>query len=335
MVVLLTVLLTVSSCSSIGVPFLRVLFNKEADKLNKNLAQYVPNGITQVLDEQYNPNSKSGYLDVYYPDGVRPAETLPTIVWIHGGGWIAGNKDQIANYARILAGNRYTVVVVEYTLAPKEHHPYQLAEINKAIAFLLNNAGRFHINTAKILLAGDSAGASLSAQLAVAISEPSYADLINLQPALTLEQLIGVILYCGPYDINLFDSEAKSSGFVNFISRVYSGEKDFLNAPSFKPVSVARYVTANFPPAFISVGNHDPLQVHSAVLAQTLDSFGVLTDTLFFPKEYLPKLPHEYQFNLNESAGQLALKRTIAFIEGRCKAKDDESAKSTQETQKE
>ena len=314
-ITLLVVVFSTSACSCIGVPIIRGLFNKEANKQNKNLAQYAPHNITEIQNEQYDIENEDCFLDIYYPKNSQPSAQLPVIVWIHGGGWIAGNKSQITNYAKILANNGYVVAVVEYTLSPKQHHPYQLSQINKAIAFLTANANRFHINTNKIFFAGDSAGASLGAQLANAVYMPSYAELINLQPAIAPEQLIGVILYCGPYDINLFDLDAKFSGFVKLISRTYSGQKDFLNAPSFNLVSVVRYITADFPPAFISVGNNDPLKEHSAELARTLDSLGVYVDTLFFPEEYLPKLPHEYQFNLDEEAGKSALERTVAFIE--------------------
>jgi len=75
-----------------------------------------------------------------------------------------------------------------------------------------------------------------------------------------------------------------------------------------------KFVTDKFPPAFISVGNEDPLRLHSYDLASRLSSKGVLVDSLFFPDDYSPGLPHEYQFNLDNEAGKRALEGTISFL---------------------
>ena len=317
-IILSVVAFSATACSKIGLSVVRTVSDKVMYGMNKDLMPHVPSGITAVLNERYEPEDSNSRLDIYYPENTQPTEKLPVIVWIHGGSWVSGSKDCIANYAKILAGTGYVVAVVDYTLAPTQCHPYQLAQINKAFAFLMENAGRFYIDTEKVFLAGDSAGASLCAQLTNAIYLPSYAGLINITPSLTPAQLRGAILQCGPYDINLFNLDGFLSGFVKLIGKTYSGEDDFLNAPSFQPASVAQYVTADFPPTFISAGNNDPLEAQSIMLAQRLDSLGVYVDTLFFPKDYRPKLPHEYQFNLDGDAGKLALERTIAFLQKQC-----------------
>ena len=316
--VLSVVLFLTTSCSNIGLSTVQTVSDKVMHKLNKDLTPHVPSGISVILNERYEPEDINSLLDIYYPEVTQPLEKFPVVIWIHGGSWVSGSKDYIANYAKILASNGYVVAVVDYTLAPMQYHPYQAIQINKALAFLTENAERFFIDTEKMFLAGDSAGANLCAQLTNAIYLPSYAGLINITPSLTSAQLRGVILQCGPYDINLFDIDGFLSGFIKLIGKTYSGEDDFLNEPSFQPASVAQYVTADFPPAFISAGNNDPLESQSIALAQQLDSLGVYVDTLFFPKDYRPKLPHEYQFNLDGEAGKLALERTIVFLQKQC-----------------
>jgi acetyl esterase len=77
---------------------------------------------------------------------------------------------------------------------------------------------------------------------------------------------------------------------------------------------VANYVTGAFPPAFVSAGNADPLLSQSLEMAKVLKAAGVRVDTLFFPDDHEPPLPHEYQFNLDTEAGQLALERSLAFL---------------------
>jgi acetyl esterase len=87
-----------------------------------------------------------------------------------------------------------------------------------------------------------------------------------------------------------------------------------MNDERFMLASVTNYVTGTFPPAFISSGNGDPLAPQAVALAQKLEGLGVETDSLFFPADYSPPLPHEYQFNLDIPAGQEALARTLAFV---------------------
>jgi acetyl esterase len=78
--------------------------------------------------------------------------------------------------------------------------------------------------------------------------------------------------------------------------------------------SIARHITSDFPPIFITAGNADPLQRQSEFLAETAAQQGVPVETLFFPPEYKPALPHEYQFHVGGEAGQLALKRSVDFM---------------------
>jgi acetyl esterase/lipase len=96
----------------------------------------------------------------------------------------------------------------------------------------------------------------------------------------------------------------------------YLGEKEFEDDPRLDAFTVSRHVKAAFPPAFISVGNADPLAPQSYALAEALKARGATVDTLFFPADHAPPLNHEYQFNLDTDAGQLALERLVAFLDG-------------------
>jgi len=108
--------------------------------------------------------------------------------------------------------------------------------------------------------------------------------------------------------------DGKFGWFVRAVLWAYSGTKNFSNDERFKLASVTHYVTAAFPPAFISSGNGDPLAPQAAALLRKLESLGVKVDSLFFPASYSPRLPHEYQFNLDIPAGQEVLSRMLVFI---------------------
>jgi acetyl esterase/lipase len=110
------------------------------------------------------------------------------------------------------------------------------------------------------------------------------------------------------------DLSGPFAGFLRTVLHAYAGHEDFLTDPRFAPASVVNHVTAAFPPTFISVGNADPLREHSRAFAEALQEHGVPVRTLFFPDDYAPALPHEYQFDLDTEAGRSALERSLAFL---------------------
>ena len=280
--------------------------------LQRALERHVLPGVAARLDERYDTNDPDAVLDVYYPsEVVNTDRTLPTIVWLHGGAFRTGSKDQIANYLEILAAKNYTVVGVNYSLAPGKIYPTPILQVNAALAFIGKNAAGLHVDASKLFLAGDSAGAQIAAQLAVVISNSPYAKRMGVTPSIDRRQLKGVILHCGLYDLR-GGGEIRAS-----IARSYLGNADFMNDPRLEEFSVVRNITADFPPMFISVGNADRLESQSQLLADTATKLGISVDGLFFPNGYTPPLPHEYEFNLNSEAGQLALERTVRFLAGR------------------
>jgi len=291
--------------------FLRFAFDYGADKKSEALKKHVPDHIITIPDQCYDPTDPKALLDVYYPEN----QTLTaSIVWVHGGGWLSGNKKQVANYCKILASKGFSVVSIDYALAPSVVYPGPVRQLNTALEYLTQNQQRLHIRTTKMILAGDSAGAQIAAQTAALLTSPEYAKLLGIVPKTPVCPIAGLVLYCGPYDIGKTDVETGFKGLARPILWSYSGTKDFLTDTYFKTASVNQYLTKHFPPAFISAGNGDDLLFQSQVLARHLGDLGVPVDTLFFPNTYTPKLPHEYQFDLDQKAGTTALQRSVQFI---------------------
>lgn len=291
---------------------IRAAFDKGGAKTSAALEKHVPAGITSVDNQQYRPNDKDGYLDVFYPEKTNTA--LPTIVWVHGGAWVSGDKNNVDNYLKILASYGYTVVGVDYSIAPEHKYPLPLFQVNDALAYLQKHADRLHIDTNKMALAGDSAGSQIVAQMATIITSPSYAKDIKIQPSLPADKLQAMLLNCGAYDLALPDYNGPSGDFLHTVLWAYSGKKDFLHDPALKHASVVNYITKDFPPTFITAGNGDPLESQSTEFAKKLTSLGVPTDQLFYASDHQPNLPHEYQFNLDNADGQQALKQMTDFL---------------------
>ena len=74
--------------------------------LQRALERYA---VTARLNERFDTNDPDAVLDVYYPSEVANTDRkLPTIVWVHGGGFTSGSKDGVAHYLTILAAKNYT-----------------------------------------------------------------------------------------------------------------------------------------------------------------------------------------------------------------------------------
>jgi len=292
---------------------IRHAFEKNSAAVSLALEKYVPSGITQVENQQYQSGDKDAYLDVFYAS--QTSKQQPTIVWVHGGGWVSGNKDDIDNYMKILASKGFTTVSVNYSIAPEKQYPVPLIQLNEALGYVQQNAQRLHIDSSRIVLAGDSAGSQIVAQTANAITSSSYAKTIGLHPTLAATKLRGLLLNCGAYDLALPNYSGPFGGFLRTVLWAYSGKKDFLQDPKLKTASVVNYLTPQFPTAFITAGNVDPLLSQSTELASKLKTLGVKTSTLFYPSDHQPQLSHEYQFDLETADAQNALKQMVTFTQ--------------------
>jgi acetyl esterase/lipase len=287
---------------------IRKIFDKGAAEASERLAPQVPRDVISRSGIRYDPADDDAVLDIYAPSTAAPG-TLPTIVWVHGGGFISGRREDVANYAKILAGKGFAVVNIDYTIAPEATYPRPVVQLNRALQFITANSGRLALDANRLLLAGDSAGAQIAAQTANLVTSPAYARAVGISPSIRPEQLKGVLLFCGPYDLGMFGD----GWFTRTTAWSYSGTRNFRANETFRLMSVAKYVTPNFPPAFITAGNSDPLGPQSVALAEALNAKGVEVDGLFFAKDRQPRLAHEYQFDLRDSAAVEALNRAVAF----------------------
>ncbi|WP_162342545.1 alpha/beta hydrolase [Cyclobacterium salsum] len=293
----------------------RYAFEKEAVRVDAALEKFVPENILAIRDVQFDPTDPNSLLDIYYPkDAMAAKSKLPVIVWTHGGGLVSGNKDHLSNYSKLLASQRFVAISIDYTIAPEAKYPTPIRQLNKALAFISSNADRFAIDSTQFILAGDSGGSMITAATANLISSPSYATITKVNPGVHPDQLKGLLLYCGIYEVDNLNSEGAFASFLNTVTWAYFREKDISNNEYAKTASVLNYLTGSFPPTFISAGNKDPLLAQSKRLAVKLSSLGVQLDTLFFPDNYEPALGHEYQFTFDED-GKRAFERSIQFID--------------------
>lgn len=290
----------------------RTLMDAGGAMLDSGLAKSVPKGIRAETDIVYDTASDDARFDMYRPEAAG-AKPLPAIIWVHGGGYIAGSKSQVGNYMKILAGKGYAALALDYTLAPAAKYPEPVRQVAQALRFVSENAGRLQIDASRLVLAGDSAGAQIAAQVAAVISVPEYAHRMGIAEPIPRAHLRGLVLFCGVFDPGLTQNAAQYESFLRVASDAYFGVPDFSTDPRRDEYSIVANVTSAFPPLFVSAGNDDPLLAHSRKLVSVAQSKGVKVDALFFPDRRRPALPHEYQFYLDD-AGRLALARVEAFL---------------------
>jgi acetyl esterase/lipase len=274
------------------------------------LAKHVPPGIVTVADVAYGtgPDERA---DVFYRDG---AGAQATVVWVHGGAWIAGSKEGVSNYLRILAGEGFTTVALEYSTGYGSVYPKPVEQVNAALAYLLAHAAELHVDPARIVIAGDSAGAQIASQVALLTTDAGYAGQLGIAAAVPAATIKGAVLVSGAFDLEGLDFAGSYGQFLKTVLWAYSGVRNMLSDERFRLGSIVQHATAAFPPSFISSGNGDPLEPQARRMADRLTALGVKTSTLFFPAALSPPLPHEYQFDLDRPEGVEAEAAIVAFL---------------------
>ncbi|MEV7288043.1 alpha/beta hydrolase [Streptomyces sp. NPDC093252] len=126
---------------------------------------------TSRLDVPY-ASAPGQVLDLYVPEGAR--KKLPLVIYVHGGGWFAGDKTELQRIPawESLLGEGVAVASVNYTLAPGALFPQQIHEVKAAIRYLRANAAAYGLN-GKVGLWGGSAGGQIAALVGTSCRVPA------------------------------------------------------------------------------------------------------------------------------------------------------------------
>lgn len=269
----------------------------------------LPSGILITSDMPYQDNGNSQcMLDVYYPEAIT--EEIPIIIYIHGGGFVAGDKLYVKEYCLALAQKGYTVVNINYGLAPHYKNPQQIHDVLAAIKWVKENGHKFYGDRHRVVLAGDSAGAYLAAFAACVSTNPDLATKLKLNPTLSENEIKGVLLFSGLFDI----ATASTRKFVAIKSdmEIFLGT-NINNYADLDNYSVITNMTEQFPPAFISSGEVDGLHPESLELIKTLESRQIFHKALLFEKKERRAF-HDFQHHLGLHTAKLNLESVAEFL---------------------
>src|ERR1700722_16459117 len=117
----------------------------------------------------------------------RPAEKLPVLVYLHGGGWVAGSVATHDPFCRLLSEAAGVIIAsVEYRRAPEHPPPAALEDAFAAVRWAANNAAQWGGDAARLALGGDSSGGHLAAvtanRLCATREGPALHGLLLLYP---------------------------------------------------------------------------------------------------------------------------------------------------------
>jgi acetyl esterase/lipase len=217
----------------------------------------VPPGTRQLRNLVYaQPDGMPLHLDLYVPPSDHP---VPLVIWVHGGGWSNGDKEDPPHLPLLQHG--YAAASVEYRLTDKATFPAQIYDVKAAVRFLRANAVRFGLDPDRFGAWGESAGGHLVALLG---TTSVHGELEGDEGVTGVSSAVQAVCdWFGPTDLTQIARQAGSSDYDH--ESAESAESRLLGGPLPKNYAKARianpiaYVAKGAPPFYIMHGNVDEI----------------------------------------------------------------------------
>jgi acetyl esterase len=215
---------------------------------------------------------------LYIPTARTGADPAPTLLFLHGGGWIYGDLDSHDAACRFLAEQSgVQVLSVEYRLAPEHPFPAAVEDCQAAYKWLVDHVEEVNADPTRLAVGGDSAGGTLALSTAVWAAEKG------------LPLAFQLLIYPGADFVERARSRATfGEGFVLTTRFMDNAEEHYFAADADKShpdASALRRV--DFPtgiaPAHVVTAGYDPLRDEGEALATLLADNGVQVDSVRYP----------------------------------------------------
>lgn len=248
-----------------GVELTPELVRDSLARLTQNLVVDTPH-IPLVKDHAIAGKSRMIPLRIYHP---APEKKLPVLLYLHGGGHMAGSIKVYDPICRKMAlATRRIVISVDYRLAPEYPYPQGLEDAEAVLCgclSVLDSLGIKHLE--KLALAGDSAGGAMSATLAFKEnkgSRPKLDGLALIYPSLD-------------YTMTMPSIEAYSSGYLLEKERIsWYFSQYFQSNEDRKAVSpLYMQMPEDFPRTFVMTAEYCPLHDEGVAFVEKLRNHNV------------------------------------------------------------
>lgn len=190
----------------------------------------------QVEGQPYGPGPR-GKLNIWVPTGTKKTDRLPVIVWLYGGGWYSGDRDDYGFAGRAFAKQGFIVVIPDYRIVPEGHWPDFLQDSAAAVAWTEKHIGDYGGDAGRIALSGHSAGAYNAVMIAL---DPQWLKAAGSDASV----IRGVAALAGPYDFAPFEKGARADVAMGDIRPVERTQ----------PIA---FVRADAPPLWLGHGTAD------------------------------------------------------------------------------
>ncbi|MDO3401650.1 alpha/beta hydrolase [Mycolicibacterium neoaurum] len=232
-----------------------------------------------VFGETFGPFAVEEHLSIPGPAGTIPATRYRAratkanglIVYFHGGGWVLGDRTSTESIARFLAVHTGAQVLsVDYRLAPEHPYPAAIDDGHAAWEYAVAHAPQWGIDVDRLVVAGDSAGANISAVLAQRLRGNTY------QPRLQ-------VLFCPVTDLSTEHPSYGEFAQGFFLTRKqmrwfkdhYVSDPVHAHDPGVSPLLADD--VGGVAPAYIGIAGFDPLRDEGIAYAERLRAAGVPT----------------------------------------------------------
>jgi acetyl esterase len=229
----------------------------------------------------------------------KSAGPYPVVVYLHGGGWVAGSPRSHRKLAMQFAEQGFLTINVDYRLAPENPFPAGLEDCVFAIKWATDNARRWNGDGARIAVGGDSAGGNLTAAALTSLAAENYA---GAKPRAAL-------LIYGVYDFPAMLARSKDALALEDMAKAYAGSAypAILSNPRMSPLKAVKL--GALPPSFVVCGAADPLLPESRAIADALARADIRHELHIFDD-----MPHGFLQMTNLSGCVEAQRRMFDFL---------------------
>ncbi|WP_293700219.1 MULTISPECIES: alpha/beta hydrolase [unclassified Sphingopyxis] len=190
----------------------------------------------QVAGQPYGAGERNK-LNIWVPTGTKKTDKQPVLVWLYGGGWYSGQRDDYGFAGRAFARQGFIVVIPDYRIVPDGHWPDFLHDSAAAVAWTDANIANYGGDPDRIALSGHSAGAYNAVMLAL---DPQWMKAAGSDTSV----IRGVAALAGPYDFAPFEEGGRADVAMGDIRPVERTQ----------PIT---FVRADAPPLWLGHGTAD------------------------------------------------------------------------------
>jgi acetyl esterase/lipase len=206
-------------------------------------------------------------LDIIKP--ISATEKFPAIIYVHGGGWMSGDKRKVGGeWNASFAEHGYVCININFRLSGEAIFPAPLLDVKQAIRWVKKNASNYNIDENKIGIWGHSSGGHLATLAALSANHPDYLT----EDSRVSDTVNAVATLAGPVDLLLMgdwhnNPKSPESKFLGG-----SVQKQITQANKANPIN---YINEDIPPVLIIQGDNDeicPVQQSQILHSKLLNS---------------------------------------------------------------